>query len=362
MRILIVCSSFYPVNSPRSFRSTELAKELVRQGHEVVLYCADTAKRDETLLGSFPFTIHEYHESTDSFAGKKDLVSRALFKLSHDLFEYPRVSILKTLPKAIKKESGYDLLISIAVPHSIHWAIGKMYQRGIRLAKVWVADCGDPYMLTQSGHKHPFYFKYLEKRWCRYCDYISVPTPDSVNGYYPEFRHKTRVIPQGFDFSSIRRKDYQPNNIVSFAYSGSFIVGVRDIRPVLDYLCTVNQNFRFYVFTEQKDFCELYKDRLGEKLVVSDYVERSELLFLLSGMDFLVNLVNSGVSVQTPSKLIDYSLTNRPILSIDSNHIDTELFEDFLSGNYVGQYMLSELDRYNIQNVAKQFVDLTQSK
>ena len=34
-KILIVSASFFPINSPRSFRTTELAKELARQGHKV---------------------------------------------------------------------------------------------------------------------------------------------------------------------------------------------------------------------------------------------------------------------------------------------------------------------------------------
>ena len=36
--ILVVSSAFYPENSPRSFRTTELVKELARQGHQVTLY------------------------------------------------------------------------------------------------------------------------------------------------------------------------------------------------------------------------------------------------------------------------------------------------------------------------------------
>ena len=31
-KILVVSSAFYPENSPRSFRTTELVKELARQG------------------------------------------------------------------------------------------------------------------------------------------------------------------------------------------------------------------------------------------------------------------------------------------------------------------------------------------
>ena len=41
--ILIVSISFYPDNSPRSFRATELAKELGRHGNEVDIL---TNKRD----------------------------------------------------------------------------------------------------------------------------------------------------------------------------------------------------------------------------------------------------------------------------------------------------------------------------
>ncbi|MBK7525412.1 MAG: hypothetical protein IPI53_15025 [Saprospiraceae bacterium] len=37
MKVLIISGDFYPVNSPRSFRTTELAKELSRQGNEVTL-------------------------------------------------------------------------------------------------------------------------------------------------------------------------------------------------------------------------------------------------------------------------------------------------------------------------------------
>ena len=36
MKILIVSGFFYPQNTPRAFRTTELAKEFARLGHDVV--------------------------------------------------------------------------------------------------------------------------------------------------------------------------------------------------------------------------------------------------------------------------------------------------------------------------------------
>ena len=38
MNILIVSGDFFPNNSPRSFRTTELVKELANRGNEVTLY------------------------------------------------------------------------------------------------------------------------------------------------------------------------------------------------------------------------------------------------------------------------------------------------------------------------------------
>ena len=49
-RILIVSAAFYPDNTPRAFRSTELAKEFARMGHYVEVL---TKKR------AFDYTVFE---------------------------------------------------------------------------------------------------------------------------------------------------------------------------------------------------------------------------------------------------------------------------------------------------------------
>ena len=81
---------------------------------------------------------------------------------------------------------------------------------------------------------------------------------------------------------------------------------------------------------------------------VRDYVPRLQLLKELSEMDFLLNLEN-GTSVQTPSKLIDYALTRRPILSVDSQNLDTATIDQFLEGDYSNRKRIDNLDRYNIK-------------
>jgi hypothetical protein len=65
-------------------------------------------------------------------------------------------------------ESGYDLLISIAAPHSIHWGIAWARKDGSPIAGIWIADCGDPFMGKENDtFRPPFYFRYLEKWFCQ---------------------------------------------------------------------------------------------------------------------------------------------------------------------------------------------------
>ena len=74
-------------------------------------------------------------------------------------------------------------------------------------------------------------------------------------------------------------------------------------------------------------------------------------------MDFLINIGN-GTKVQTPSKLIDYTLAKRPILTIETNDIKENIISEFLEGNYDNQDAPIDISRYDIHNVAQQFLSL----
>lgn len=359
MKILIVSGYFYPQNTPRAFRTTELSKCFCSLGHEVVVYIPKVEYDFSFFLDKYPINICQYntYKCKKVFCGIS-LFDKILFRILNQFLAYPYSLNLKPLMRALKNETGYDLLISIAMPHSVHWAIGKLYEKGVKAANCWVADCGDPFMLSQTNSfRWPIYFKPLETRWCRQCNYISVPTEKSIGGYYPEFKGKIRVIPQGFDFSEIKRKEYVNNLVPTFAYSGSLIPGKRDLRPILDLLIKKNTDFVLHIYTQQKSMFVTYKEQLGGKIQLHDYIPRIELLESLSSMDFLLNLDN-GITVQTPSKLIDYALTGRPILSLNSCDINEQLLDFFMKGDYSGQYVVENVEQYNIKNVAQQFLDL----
>jgi len=218
-KILLVSNAFYPENSPRSFRATELAKELVRQGHSVKVithpregtgkFCADHGIEYKSL-GKLTWPV-----PTVKGSGIVLLFWRVIVRFSMLLFEYPMIQLVSLVKKALKDEKGYDALISIAVPYPIHWGVAAVWSDSI--AKVWIADCGDPYMGQENDtFKPPFYFGYLEKKFCRKATYITVPTEASIKGYYQEFHPKIKVISQGFRFEDVKLYSGENKPIKSF--------------------------------------------------------------------------------------------------------------------------------------------------
>jgi hypothetical protein len=356
-KILIISQCFYPTNAPRANRTTQLACELVRQGHDVTVMIPDLDDeyyKSYTQLNGVKFKTLG-NQKYKRFTGESFL-TRMMARLLQLLFEFPDIQLVRMIKKTLKPEKNYDLLISIAVPHPNHWGVAKAIKNNNNLCEVWAADCGDPYMgcKTDTFNKL-FHFKYVEKNWCKKCNYIVVPEESSRSGYYPEFQHKIKIIPQGFVLNEVDLKPYKKNKIPTFAYAGGLALHFRNPIPLLDYLCTLNFDFKFIIFTES-EIIQPYLEKLKGKLELRKYIPREELLQILGQMDFLINFDNN-TSVQTPSKLIDYALVNRPVLSIE-NKLNKTLIQEFLTGGYGNGMILPDIRKYDIKVVAKQFVDL----
>jgi hypothetical protein len=362
MKILIICKAFFPDNSPRSFRATELAKEFTRQGHKVTVLTHIRSFDYSGFLDKYPIEIKYFGR----LAFKK-LTSKHFGKLFHKinrllymLFDYPNIEIMWKLKRALKNENKYDLMISIAVPYPVHWGTAWARTKKHPLASKWIADCGDPFMGNKlESFRYPFYFSFLEKWFCRKADFISIPVAGAKVGYYRRFHHKIRVIPQGFDFGIAEHNSrYMKNNRPSFAYAGGIAQkGVRSPMELINFLITLNRDFEFHIFsTTGFEFLVPYVEKSGGKIILENPLERDKLLIRLSELDFLVNLDN-GTSVQVPSKLIDYALSGRPVINITPG-FDFTLFEKFLDGDYSGQFRIGNIGQYDIKNVAGKFLNI----
>lgn len=360
MKILVVSAFFYPDITPRSFRTTELVKEFVREGHNVTV-CIPYRNFDYSdFVTQYPCRIQfiPFNHQNKIIKGKSVIfkVFRKLQGILNKYTLYPEIGYYTTLSKILNRQEKTDLLISIAAPHSIHWGVEKFLRNKNEFTAKWIADCGDPFMGNQVVTP-PFYFSYFEKKFCSRADYISVPVPNAVNAYYPEFRSKVVIIPQGFDLTEKYTKNLT-NSIPTFAYAGILYKGYRDLNNLIDYLASMHSdtNFRFILYTKKSLLVEKYQKQLDNKLEVHDFLPRNQLLPILANMDFLVNAENKG-GAQSPSKLIDYAIASRPILSVGQN-LNTNIIDQFLKGNYSGQMQLPDISQYDIRNVSKQFLSL----
>ena len=288
---------------------------------------------------------------------KRSFIIKAIEHTVGNLIDFPNCELKPMVKKVLNKESEIDLLITIAIPHAIHFGASKAKLNNV---KVWVGDCGDPFM-GNPFKKRPFYMSRWEKRWCRRCNYITIPIEAGKEAYYPEFHNKIRIIPQGFNFEDTVIEEYKKNEAVTFAYAGYIYPGSRDLINMLDYLKSKKEDFRFYIYTAKEciNHLQSFKESLKEKLILHPFVPRNELLPILSKMDFLINICNNAV-VQQPSKLIDYAITKRPIINVSTSFTENErvIFDSFWKGDYSGAYHIDNMEAYNIKNVAKQFLDL----
>ena len=367
MKIVVVTQNCFPYISPRSNRATELAKEFVRQGHDVTLYallgdvdyfdfCENTGVKVKNL-GKSKYGLLDNGNRRNNNPFYK-LVSRYL----GNYFDFPKIELMPLTSKALGNEGRIDMLVTIAHPHTIHWGAAKYIKKHRDKVGYWIADCGDPYMLN-PGTNYPRYFEYVEKYWCKLCDSITIPIEEAKKAYYPEFADKIEIIPQGFDFENNKLADYKPNDVPTFAFAGLFYKDLRDPVKFLEYLTTVKSGFRFIIYTKDTPYnrgtfsLDKYQAKLGEKLVIRNFIPREQLLFELSGYDFVVNIRNKS-TVQQPSKLIDYALAKRPILEITSDFNEDSVLEDFLVGNYERQTIVPDIERYNIRNVVGNMLSL----
>ena len=366
LNILIIAGGIYPQISPRSYRTTELAKGLAKLGHNVTVYA---------ILGNCDYTDFEkkynlkvrnlgksyFGNANSDGVVRRTIFNRVLAKLFYNVIDYPRIEYFFKTIKVLKKERNIDYLITIAHPFGIHWGTA-YYRKNVndRLFKIWSSDCGDPFMGDPDVSRWKLFLKPIEKFWCKQTDYIVIPVENGKHGYYEEFRNKIAVIPQGIDFSGITLNEYVKNEVPTFLFSGAIYPGMRDPSKFLDYLSTlVDVDFKFIVYVPGNKIFEDYQEKLGDKLEIRRYIERSELIRILSTMDFLININNDSL-VQTPSKLIDYSLSKRPIINISTSFPEEEkqTFNSFLKGDYTGQYIVDNISQYDILNVSKRFIDL----
>jgi len=252
------------------------------------------------------------------------------------------------------------LLISFAVPHPVLWGTAWAMSVKNYVAKTWVADCGDPYMGAKTDtFKKLFYFKYVEKWFCKKANFVAITKIEMINNYYPEFHKKIVEIPQGFNFNAIKiNKDaYKKHLVPTFAFAGQVFPIIRDPAPLLRFLLEQNKDFKLVFYTATTALIEPFLKEANGKIEIRKIIPREQLLVELAQYDFLLNIAYDP-KTQSPSKLIDYIIAGRPVLNIDTNILNKEDIISFLNGDYTNKFVEKDIEKYKIEHVANKFISL----
>jgi len=320
-KVLIIAERVYPDTGPRSHRVMSLAEGLTRFDFDVTVAAY--------LDPSYNYTIYssKFINLGTSLFGIKRSDGRRLFKkfnltlskLLSRIIEYPNIEILRHAYPLLG-EQKWDILISVARPYTVHWAV-LYYLRQNDKSFIWLSDCGDPYPSSTS----PWYLKYILEIWYKTTDKILVPTANSLAAYNEDFHNKFCLVPQGVNIADLRPLGpcELSAKIVRFGYCGTIYEDIRNPENFLSFVDNLDLEYEFHLWTKSQNYFIQVLPNSRSKIVFNPIVSRKELIEKLSNMHFNLNFENNNV-VQTPSKLIDYYLSGRPILNVKSSLSDSD--------------------------------------
>lgn len=358
-KILIISHWYYPQNVPRAFRARALYEDLISKGHEVDLLIGN--QKIFMKSGEYDFEKFESRQNkkklTKKIKGKIfESVKETVFYLIGDRFLFTSGFYIY---KNIEFEK-YDGVISLGLPFYIN-LITTLKKKITKSETTVITEWSDPFFGTNDIKVAP-YFNYIQEKVCFTSDYVVVPTSAAVP-YFLKYKkkEKIKVIPQAFDFSKIKIVKYKKNEVPTFGFAGLFYKDIRNPEKLLEVLCSIDIPFKFvlYTVTHGRIFDEIltkYKTLLGDKLEINELIPREECLRKLSQMEFLINIDNLS-SNQVPSKLIDYALTARPILSFKQDEINRDILTKFISGDY-NESLKVDIEQYNIKYRSNDFLEL----
>lgn len=331
--------AYPPLAYPRSIQVARLLKFL---DASTVLVCADEAgaRKDLTIESDAEAKLAACIRVPVETTGGRRLMDRFAYRfhrqfwnrrnMAPDSYGAWKAAVLKETARFIKA-TGYkpDALVTFAQPFTDHLIGMELKQR---YALPWLAHFSDPWV-DNPFNKYDRQTKALnlslERQVVESADilaFTSQETIDLVLAKYPsDLRHKARILPQSFD-PLLFEGTAQPQPKITIRYVGNFY-GQRTAAPLIGALrlmLDAEPSFLDNVCFELigiNDPCVI-RDAGGDTLPpgllnVYPSVEYIESLRLMSEADGLLVIdAPADVSVFLPSKLIDYTGSDKPVLGI----------------------------------------------
>ena len=115
MKIVIISKSYFPIQSARALRATELAQQFARLGHDVTVYAvaglADYSEYTERTKVKVRMIRTYLIPSNIKWSKFHAFVIKVFSVVFGRLFEFPSIELRYCVPRLLNKEKDVDLLI-----------------------------------------------------------------------------------------------------------------------------------------------------------------------------------------------------------------------------------------------------------
>lgn len=360
MKLLIISYSYTPDLTPRAFRWSAIAAQLVQLGHEVHVLCAAAPGTSEPVEnGVQVYRVRDFllngssrvtpgagggSSSTQDLAGRLRGRFRTVVRSLWRALYWPDFACGWVLPatkvgRTLCASNGYDWVISVSHPFSGH-VVGMLSMAKAANAR-WLADIGDPfYLMEDPAPNNRLFYSWLnrvvESRIVLRADAVSVTTDSTCQLYEQNFSlpaGKVQVISPVLSLpASPAPSERARDDITRLVFVGTLYRNLRSPKYLLACMAALVEalperqlELHFYGSINDcgEDF-ELFAERLGSRLFIHGMVSRVQVLQAMVDADILVNIGNDS-EAQLASKVIEYMAVGKPILNLVSIQRDTSV-------------------------------------
>lgn len=388
IRILIINYFYPPVVDAHAYRWEQIARHWVAQGHPVDVISGrlhgvtDRSVQAGVNVSRVGFVGRSVMHSSEPPHRVTNLRTRLKLFVANVLRRFYRKLYWPDAwwhwwPYAVRevlgrRHLGYGLVVSYSPCFGAHLAAAVLKWWGRSTKMTWIADYGDPFSISSTMPPNNFALygrlnRLVEQRVARRADML-VFTNESTAAAYQRagvcLQNKIRVIPHLADVQRLyvgRRGEKRsaagnanPANITNLLYIGGFHRGIREPDLLFDIMRWLNRN------AEHEYILTIYGPANGFNLSPGDcpqiryrgMIEREKAIELIREADVLVNVDNMNC-VMSPSKIVEYIGTGRPLLNLKSGGVEHEALARYVQCGFALEVSREDLSSADVGQVVQ---------
>ncbi len=242
-----------------------------------------------------------------------------------------------------RRKNNYDLVISYSPTFSAHIG-GLFFKKNSKTSVAWIADYGDPFSTSETMQPNNFKLYRRLNNWIEYlvifsASYVTVTNQSTRSEYLKRFAvglNKIKCVPHAVDISDFYCESRNVSGLKKFVYVGAFHKGIREPYEMLRFFDEVYRksraDFELHIYGPLNS-CTIDFSRYSN-IFYHGVVARDKAIAVMKEADVLVNVENENCSM-TPSKLVEYIATGKPIVNFAGADGCSELLHKYYRSGYL---------------------------